>query len=184
MLIDSVEVTFKGGRGGAGIVSFGKMQRSGPDGGNGGKGGDLYVVATSDITLLNQFSVEKEYAAENGIKGGKKKSTGKDGHNLEILLPVGTSIIDKKTDSTILELSQIGQRELLCKGGIGGKGNWELRSPKRTTPEFSQSGKTGEIKELTLSLKLIADFGFIDNVSSFISPVLPDWENSGVVRLG
>ncbi len=178
MLIDSVDVTFKGGRGGAGIVSFGKMQRSGPDGGNGGKGGDLYVVATSDITLLNQFSVEKEYAAENGIKGGKKKSTGKDGHNLEILLPVGTSIIDKKTDSTILELSQIGQRELLCKGGIGGKGNWELRSPKRTTPEFSQSGKTGEIKELTLSLKLIADFGFIGLPNAGKTSLLNELTNS------
>ena len=178
MLIDSVDVIFKGGHGGAGLVSFGKMQRSGPDGGNGGKGGDLYVEATSDITLLNQFSVEKEYAAENGIKGGKKKSTGKDGKDLDILLPVGTSIIDKSTNTTILELTEIGQRELLCAGGKGGLGNWELRTPRRTTPEYSQSGLSGEKKELTLSLKLIADFGFIGLPNAGKTSLLNELTNS------
>lgn len=161
MLIDSAEVTFKGGHGGAGLVSFGKMSRSGPDGGNGGKGGDLYIRAVSDITLLGQFSAETSFSAGNGEKGGKKKSSGKGGVDLEILLPIGTSLIDKKSGTTLFELTKLNQKELVAKGGIGGKGNWEFRSAKNTTPEFAQSGLPGEKMDLLLSLKLIADYGLI-----------------------
>lgn len=161
MLIDKVEVTFKGGHGGAGIVSFGKMKRSGPDGGNGGRGGDLYIKASSDITLLNQFSHKTIFSAENGRPGEKKNKTGKDGEDLEIILPVGTSLIDKKTGSTVLELTQIKETKLLCKGGKGGRGNREFRSPTRQAPQIAQKGLPGEKFELSLSLKLIADFGLV-----------------------
>lgn len=161
MLIDTAEVIFKGGHGGKGIVSFGKMARSGPDGGNGGRGGDLYVKAASDITLLNQFSRKTLFYAGNGFPGKRGKKTGLDGKDLEILLPVGTSVIGKETEETILELNQIGERILLCAGGKGGQGNWEFRSPVRQAPEISQPGLAGDEKKLILSLRLIADFGLV-----------------------
>lgn len=161
MLIDKVEVTFKGGHGGAGKISFGKSIRSGPDGGNGGRGGDLYINASTDVTLLNQFSQKTIFAAGSGFPGEKKNKTGKDGEDLELTLPIGTSLIDKSTGETILELDKTSQKILLCKGGKGGKGNREFRSPTRQTPEFSQKGLPGEEKNLVLSLRLIADFGLV-----------------------
>lgn len=161
MLIDEVEVVFKGGHGGAGKVSFGKMKRSGPDGGNGGRGGDFYVKVSSDITLLNQFSQKTIFSAENGFPGEKKNKTGKAGENLEVSLPVGTALIDKQTGTTILELTRVGESILLFKGGKGGRGNREFRSPTRQAPQIAQKGLPGEEKSLILSLKLIADFGLV-----------------------
>src|SRR3989304_991083 len=117
MLIDKVEVTFNGGHGGPGKVSFGKMLRSGPDGGNGGRGGDFYIKVSSDITLLNQFSQKTIFSAQNGFAGEKKNKTGKDGEDLELTLPIGTSLIDRKTGEVLLELDTIGERILLCAGG-------------------------------------------------------------------
>ncbi|HWA51842.1 MAG TPA: GTPase ObgE [Patescibacteria group bacterium] len=178
MLVDIIEVVFKGGHGGRGIVSFGKMARSGPDGGNGGRGGDLFVRATSDITLLNQFNSENFAAAENGQPGGRNKTSGKDGKDLEVLLPVGTSLIDKKSGLTILELKQIDQRELVCRGGLGGKGNWEFRGPKNITPMYAQSGFAGDKKDLILSLRLIADYGFIGLPNAGKTSLLNELTNS------
>lgn len=160
MLIDRVEITIEAGHGGAGRVSFGSG-KSGPSGGTGGKGGDFYFRSSSDITLLNQFSSEFYFKAENGEAGGKFNKTGKGGKDLELLVPVGTSIINKETGELILELTKVDQRELICKGGIGGKGNNEFKSPRRTTPEFAQPGLPGEKFEVILSLKLIADYGLI-----------------------
>jgi len=128
MLIDKAEVTLKGGDGGDGLVSFGKMLKSGPDGGNGGDGGDFYVRAVSDITLLNQFSVKSLFSAEDGRPGGKNKRSGKKGDDFELLLPVGTIIVDVKTGVVISELTDIDDRVLIAKGGKGGRGNWEFRS--------------------------------------------------------
>lgn len=161
MLLDQAEVIFKGGHGGAGKVSFGKMLRSGPDGGSGGRGGDLYVKASSDITLLNQFSQKNVFSAQNGYPGERKNKTGKDGEDIEVLLPVGTSLINKETGETILEFTKVGERKLLCKGGKGGRGNREFRSATNQAPETFQKGLPGRELSLTLSLKLIADFGLV-----------------------
>ncbi len=161
MLIDSAEVVFKGGHGGTGIVSFGPMMRSGPDGGNGGAGGDLFVKASSDITLLNQFSRKSKFTAGYGSPGKKTRKNGTDGSDLEILLPVGTSLIDKETGETVLELTKIGERKLLCAGGKGGRGNWEFRTSTRQAPEIFQPGLPGQELNLNLTLRLIADFGLV-----------------------
>ena len=161
MLIDRVEVVFKGGHGGPGKVSFGKMLRSGPDGGNGGRGGDLYIKASSDITLLNQFSHKTVFTGENGYSGERKNRTGKDGEDIEVLLPVGTSLVEKVTGGTLMELQTVGERHLLCEGGKGGKGNREYRSPTNRSPETFQKGLPGRELNLVLSLKLIADFGLV-----------------------
>ena len=103
MLIDKAEITVSGGHGGAGCVSFGFLRRSGPDGGNGGKGGDLYIRATSDLTLLNQYTSKFEFKAANGENGTKSKKTGKGGDDLELLVPVGTVVINKETGDEIEE---------------------------------------------------------------------------------
>ncbi len=178
MLMDTAIVTLAGGHGGAGIVSFGKKARSGPDGGNGGKGGDLYVRATSDITLLNQFNVQSSFTAPDGKPGGKYRQSGKDGEDMELLLPKGTSIFDTETGEFILELTEIGQKELLCIGGKGGRGNYEFRSAKNTTPEYAQSGLRGQKRGLKLVLKLIADFGLIGLPNAGKSSLLNELTNA------
>ncbi|MEK7550404.1 MAG: GTPase ObgE [Patescibacteria group bacterium] len=160
MLIDIAEVFIKAGDGGGGRVSF-RRNMKGPDGGNGGRGGDLYISTKSDLKLLNQFSTNTNFSAENGNSGGANRKTGKDGKDLEIYLPLGTCVIDKNTGKEIYDLNIVGERILLCKGGQGGLGNWEFRSAEETAPRHAEPGQKGQLKELTLSLKLIADFGFI-----------------------
>jgi GTP-binding protein len=146
MLIDRAEITVRGGHGGAGMPK----KLKGPDGGNGGRGGDIYVKTSSNINLLNQFSEKDVFVAGNGEMGARNNKTGKDGSDLEILLPAGTSIYDKKTNELILETNKVGERILLCKGGKGGWGG-----------EVAERGERGEEKKLILSLRLIADFGLI-----------------------
>ncbi len=160
MLIDTAEVVFKAGDGGDGKSSF-RKNKKGPDGGNGGRGGDVFILALNDPKLLNQFSRETFFAAENGDRGGLNQKTGKNGADITIKLPVGTSIIDKATGRELLDLTTPNETILLAKGGKGGLGNWEFRASENTTPKFAEKGKKGEAKEVILSLKLIADFGLI-----------------------
>lgn len=161
MLIDKAEITVRGGHGGAGCVSFGFLRQSGPDGGNGGRGGDLYMRSTSDLTLLNQFTSKFDFAAPNGENGTKNKKTGKGGDDIELQVPVGTVVIDKATGKEIFEFTKVDQRELIVRGGNGGWGNFEFRNPTRTTPDFAKPGLPGQKMELILNLKLIADYGLI-----------------------
>jgi GTPase len=160
MLTDEADVILIGGHGGAGKVSFGAKKYSGPDGGNGGRGGDVYITVSRELTLLNQFSAKTEISAENGQPGGRQKMTGKNGNDLEIILPIGTLITNKETKEEI-ELLDTTKRFLIAKGGLGGRGNFEFRSSRNTTPKYAQPGLPGEKKKLHLNLKLIADFGLI-----------------------
>src|SRR3989339_348591 len=171
MLLDKVNVTFKAGDGGNGKVSFKKIGR-GPDGGSGGKGGDLYVVTSSDLTLLNQFSRQDLVVAEHGVDGGNNNRHGKKGNDIEVVLPVGTSIINSETGKEVIELTEIDQRVKLLKGGNGGWGNFEFRSARNTTPMKAQSGFPGETLNATLNLKLIADYGLIGLPNSGKSSLL------------
>lgn len=177
MLIDEIEVNFKGGDGGNGIVSFGKMAKSGPDGGNGGNGGDLYVEASSDLTLLNQFSAKNKFQAEEGIPGGSDKMAGHNGDDLTIFVPTGTNIKDLDT-SEEWSLEKPHEKILLCKGGKGGKGNWVFRGPTNTTPRYAQSGEKGVNRRLKLTLKFIADLGLIGLPNAGKSSLLKELTNA------
>lgn len=177
MLIDEIDVLFEGGHGGRGLVSFGDRPHAGPDGGNGGKGGDLYVKAASEITLLNQFKQEAEHKAQDGFPGGKDLMTGKGGKDMEILLPIGTVILDMDTNEEWL-LDHVGQTILLCKGGLGGRGNYEFRSSRRTTPKFAQPGEYGQRRRLRLNLNLIADYGLVGLPNSGKSSLLNELSNA------
>lgn len=160
MLVDEVQITIKGGHGGPGKVSFYPGLKAGPDGGNGGRGGDVYAGVTSDLTALNRYSQKKYFSAEEGGAGESNRKSGKNGGDLELTFPVGTSFMDSRSGEEF-ELSREGERILVCKGGLGGRGNFEFKSSRRTTPEYAQSGLEGEIREFRVVLKLIADFGLI-----------------------
>lgn len=160
MLIDQVTITLKGGDGGAGKVSFVKRRFGGPDGGNGGKGGDIYVKGTTDLTALNQFSATKFISAKRGGFGGSNKKSGKNSEDILIYLPVGSELIDQQTGE-VINIENTTDEILVSKGGIGGKGNFELKSPRRTTPEFAQPGRPGQTRTFLINLKMIADFGLI-----------------------
>lgn len=147
MLIDHAEITVRGGNGGSGMPK----KYKGPDGGNGGRGGDVYIKASSNINLLNQFSEKDLFVAGQGRKGSRNNQTGANGDDIEILLPVGTSVIDKKTRDLILEVDKTTDHVLLCKGGRGGRGGGIE----------AENGERGEERVLILSLRLIADFGLI-----------------------
>ncbi len=160
MLIDEVNITLRAGHGGVGKVSFYPKEKAGPDGGNGGRGGDLYVKATSDITALNQYANKKMIEAENGEMGGSFLKFGKDGKDATYTFPVGSLFTEVNTGEQF-ELAESDQVLLVCKGGLGGKGNAEFKSSRRTTPKFAQKGLPGEEKHFKVILRLIADFGLI-----------------------
>jgi GTP-binding protein len=163
MLVDEVQIKLKAGDGGDGKVNFHRekfVPKGGPDGGDGGKGGDVYLVGVNDISALNQFRHKKEFEAEDGKPGGANRKTGKDGEDLFINLPVGTVVTDINTQET-WEIVQPEEQILIAKGGKGGRGNWHFKSATHQTPLEFEEGKPGEERELFLELRLIADIGFI-----------------------
>jgi len=161
MIVDDIIISVKAGNGGKGAVAFNKNLMSlGPAGGNGGKGGSVFVEGVSDLSALKQFRFKKEAIAQNGADGKEQFSDGSDGADLVLKIPVGTIIhnIDKKEDREILK---IGERILIAKGGIGGRGNFQFRSSRNTTPRQFQPGIHGELYKVQFELKFIADVGLI-----------------------
>lgn len=161
MLIDDVKIRISAGHGGHGAVAFNKnMMSLGPAGAMGGNGGSVYCEGVSDLSALNQFRFKKEFDAENGQEGRSQFRDGHDGKDLILKVPVGT-VIHNLTNETDISIEKIGERILLAKGGIGGKGNFHFRSSTNTSPKESKPGTPGEAFDLRLELKLIADVGFI-----------------------
>lgn len=161
-LVDEVQITIRGGDGGKGLVHFYSdawRPKGGPDGGNGGDGGSVFFEAVSDISKLNQFRHAKVYAAQNGEPGGRNNRTGKNGDDLIIQVPVGT--VANYDNGTSVELTEIGQKVLMARGGSGGRGNFMFRSATNQTPQESEPGFKCTPKKLFLQLKLIAQVGLI-----------------------
>ena len=178
MLVDEIEVNVRAGKGGMGKMSFGKIQYSGPDGGNGGKGGDIYFVGTDDIYALNQFTQSNDLAAQNGEDGGHGLRHGGDGNDLEITLPIGTVVYNQANNEIVTEILTKDERFLIARGGVGGKGNYEYRSSTNTTPTYAQWGEKGEEYSLKLVLKLIAQVGLIGLPNSGKSSLLNELTNA------
>lgn len=164
MFTDYVKIYAKAGDGGNGAISFRRekyVAAGGPDGGDGGKGGDVYFEVDPNSNTLIDFRYKKKFKAQNGNNGEGSNKYGKGGEDLTIKVPIGTVIKDAMTNEVLADLSQEGQRELVLKGGRGGKGNTHFATSTRQAPRFSQDGENGEEKELILELKLIADVGLI-----------------------
>ena len=161
MLIDDVKLRISAGKGGTGAVAFNKnMMMLGPTGGSGGNGGSVFVEGISDLGALNQFRFKKEIWAPDGKDGRGQFRDGSDGENLVLKVPVGT-VIHNLTKKESQEITKVGEKIILAKGGNGGKGNFLFRSPRNTSPKRFQEGLIGEQFDFRLELKMIADVGFV-----------------------
>ena len=164
MFVDRALITIKAGDGGSGITSFvhykGKVS-GGPDGGDGGKGGDLIFVADKHLTSLIDYYYKTKYVAENGSQGGPKNCFGKAGKDLVLRVPLGTIIKDRQTGNIIADMFEDGQTKVVLVGGDGGKGNARFSNARRHAPHFSQTGEKTETKQVILELKTIADVGLV-----------------------
>ena len=164
MLVDYTKIYVKSGNGGNGAITFRRekyVAAGGPDGGDGGKGGDVYFVVDPDSNTLINFRYNKKYKAENGENGSGSRCYGKKGEDLYIKVPLGTVVKDSETGKIIADLSKPGQKELILPGGRGGKGNSHFATATRQAPHFAQGGEKGIEKELILELKMLADVGLI-----------------------
>ena len=164
MFVDRAVITIKAGDGGNGITSFihykGKVG-GGPDGGDGGKGGDIIFTATKTLTSLADFYYKTKYVAENGASGEPKNCFGAQGKDLIIKVPLGTVIKDKQSGNIIADMFYDGQTKTVLVGGDGGKGNARFANARRHAPHFSQTGEKTETKRVVLELKTIADVGLL-----------------------
>ncbi len=164
MFIDYAKIIIKSGDGGNGATSFRRekyVAAGGPDGGDGGKGGDVYFVVDPDSNTLIDFRFNKKYKAQNGENGRGSNCYGKNGEDCYIKVPIGTVVKDFKTGKVIVDLSEKGQKELVLKGGRGGKGNTHFATSTRQAPNFSIDGEKGKEKEIILELKSLADVGLV-----------------------
>ena len=178
MFTDYTKIIIKSGDGGNGAVTFRRekyVAAGGPDGGDGGNGGNIYFEVDKDKNTLIDFRYNKKFKAKNGENGSGSRCNGKYGEDLYIKVPIGTVVKDVETGKVVTDLSKPGQKELILKGGRGGRGNQHFATPTRQAPRFSEDGDKGEEKELILELKLLADVGLLGfpNVgkSTFLSIV-------------
>lgn len=178
MFADSAKITIRSGKGGDGHVSFRRelyVAAGGPDGGDGGRGGDLIFEVDPRVNTLNDFRHIRKYFAGDGEPGGKRRCHGADGEDMVVHVPEGTVVREAETGKVIIDMSHEHKREVVLKGGRGGKGNMNYATPTMQVPKYAQPGKPGRELEVILELKTIADVGLIGfpNVgkSTFLSRV-------------
>ncbi len=202
MFVDKAQILIKSGKGGNGSVSFRRepfIPQGGPDGGNGGKGGDIILIADANLRTLMDFRYKRKYEAENGEDGRGRQQYGKDGKDLVIKVPVGTVVKDVKTGNILADLSENGASFVAAKGGKGGRGNVFYKNSVRQAPNFAEAGGAAREKTVELELKLLADVGLVGypnvgkssflSVSTSASPKIADYHfttiypNLGVVQI-
>lgn len=176
MFVDTAKVFIQAGKGGDGVVSFRHeiyVDKGGPDGGDGGRGGDVVFEATENLNTLVDFRFKPELKAENGANGAKRKMRGKSGENLIVKVPMGTIV--KRDGQAVADLTEHGQRVVVAQGGDGGFGNAHFKSSTRQAPKIAELGEPGDTFEAELELKLLADVGLVGfpnaGKSTFLSVV-------------
>ena len=164
MFIDKAKLYLRSGKGGDGCVSFRRekyVPLGGPDGGDGGKGGNIVFKVDPGMTTLLDFKYKKKFIAEDGVNGGTSKCYGRDGEDLVIRVPMGTIIREESSNKIVVDLSHKDDVYVLLKGGKGGKGNVKFATPTRQAPHFAEPGMPGEEMSVVLELKLLADVGLL-----------------------
>lgn len=164
MFIDRAKIFVKAGNGGDGKVSFYRDKfttNGGPDGGDGGKGGDIILIASRDVNTLVDFKFQKHYRAGNGEHGGNNHCTGADGDDVIIKVPCGCVVKDAESEKVIIDMYEEGQKYTLLHGGNGGRGNQNFATARRQSPNFAQKGNITEEREVILELKTLADVGLV-----------------------
>jgi len=178
MFIDRAKIYVQGGDGGNGVTAFRRekfVPRGGPSGGDGGRGGNVYLVADSSLNTLLHLRYNPRHIAERGAHGEGSNRSGRTGADLEVRVPVGTQVVDVETGEIVYDLDQDGRRWLAARGGRGGFGNAHFATSTNRAPRYHQAGDNGEARELQLELKLLADVGLVGfpnaGKSTFISTV-------------
>lgn len=162
--LDLAKVTIRSGRGGNGAASFRReahVEYGGPDGGDGGKGGDVWAEAVEGLNTLIDFRYQQHFFAQNGQGGMGRQCTGKDGEDIVLRVPVGTQVLDEDQESVLADLTVVGQRVRLAAGGNGGWGNLRFKTSTNRAPRNANPGQEGVEREVWLQLKLIADVGLL-----------------------
>ena len=162
--VDYVKLFISSGNGGKGSIHLHRekyITKGGPDGGDGGRGGHVIARANPNLWTLYTFKFKKHFSAGHGEHGSKNRSSGAQGEDIYIDVPLGTLIKNTETDQVITEITEKGQEVILLEGGLGGRGNWHFKSSTRQTPRYAQPGIKGQELQLTLELKVLADVGLV-----------------------
>ncbi|WP_136681587.1 Obg family GTPase CgtA [Neptunomonas sp. XY-337] len=162
--VDEATISVEAGKGGNGCLSFRRekyVPKGGPDGGDGGDGGSIYLEADSGLNTLIDYRYTRRYKAQNGEGGMGRNCTGSKGEDLILKVPVGTTVIDIDTNEVLMDLTEVGQREKVAQGGFHGLGNTRFKSSVNRAPRQTTNGSAGELRNLKLELKVLADVGLL-----------------------
>ena len=162
--VDYVKLFVTSGNGGKGSIHMHRekfITKGGPDGGDGGRGGHVIIKANKQLWTLYSFKFKKNFSAGHGGDGSKNRSSGNQGEDIFIEVPLGTVIRNTETNDVLFEITDEDQKEIILKGGLGGRGNWHFKSSTRQTPRYAQPGTKGTSSQITLELKVLADVGLV-----------------------
>ncbi len=162
--VDYVKVHLTSGNGGKGSVHLHRekyITKGGPDGGDGGRGGHVIIIGDKNLWTLINFKFKRHFKAGHGAHGSKNRSTGADGNDVYLNVPLGTVVRDTETNAILFEITEDKEEKILLPGGMGGRGNWHFKTPTNQTPRYAQPGIPGQEKDIILELKVLADVGLV-----------------------